>query len=201
MNAKSLEMQISELAVTVAELRKTLADHEKVIAGFRTALGLGGPAGAGDIASDADLDGEYGNEQIRMNPRDWKGTPRKGERMAHCEPEFLELYALTMDWFASENEAKGNARKAKFDRLVAARARGWAKRLREGWTPPEPAKPAGASAGGAWGKGSGWGAPRNAAPAAAPPAPAQRPPNPPQDDPGGAFSDFVGDEDDQIPFD
>lgn len=193
MNAtKSIEQIVAELVLKVEE-------HGRVIAALRAALGGSAVAGAGgDIAPDSDLDGQYGNEKIRMVPRDWKGAPRKGWLMARCEPEFLDLYAVAMMHFAAKNEASGETKKARYDRLAAARARGWAKRLREGWVPQTsfgsgeaPSDRGENGRGSSWGGGggAGWGSQE------APPAPANTPdPYAPRGDDDGFAND------DEIPF-
>jgi hypothetical protein len=145
------------LEQVVAELVLKVADLEKVIAGFRAALGGGAIAATADAASDSDLDGQYGNEKIQMTPRDWKGAPRKGWLMARCEPDFLDVYAEAKMHFATKDEAAGETRKAHYGRLSAARARGWAKRLRAGWTPQTSFGEGDAPSANAGNRGSNWG--------------------------------------------
>lgn len=107
------------------------------------------PAPSGGVAPASDLDSKYGDEKIKMNPRDWKGTPRKGQTMSQAEPEFLDMYAESMDYFAGKNE---DPTKAGYDRRSASRARGWAARMRGGWKapppPPEPENPFASNGGG-----------------------------------------------------
>lgn len=130
-----------------------MTDAEKIVAlearvarleAFAMALqqAVGGKSGGSDVASDRDLDGQYGDEEVRFNPRDWSGAPIKGKRMSRCDPDALDLLAEACDYFAQKNEAAGaktssGKPKAQYDRTSAARARGWAKRLRAGWKPPE----------------------------------------------------------------
>lgn len=94
------------------------------------------------IADDRDLDSQWGDEEVRVTPRDWTGEPMKGRRMSECPPAFLDMLADTLDYFAKKNEASGAVTssgkpKAQFDRKAAARARGWASRLRGGWKPAD----------------------------------------------------------------
>jgi hypothetical protein len=89
-----------------------------------------------EVASDKDLDSKYGDPIIKFNPRDWTGRPYKGMPMSECPPEFLDLAAETLDYFASQAEAKNEQTSkgkpaAPFKRADAARARGWAQRLRK----------------------------------------------------------------------
>lgn len=89
------------------------------------------------VASDADLDGKYGNGPVKFDPRDWSGPPCKGLPYSECPVEFLELLAETNDYFAQkadENDEKTSSGKpvAPYKRQEAARCRGWAERIRSG---------------------------------------------------------------------
>jgi hypothetical protein len=60
--------------------------------------------------------------------------------MSECPAPFLDMLADVFAYFGEKNEAEGNktdsgAPKAKFDRRSEARARGWAKRVRDGKVP------------------------------------------------------------------
>ena len=99
-------------------------------------------AGVPDVAFDADLDGPYGNQPIRAkDPKDWTGESQLGKPLSECPPAYLDLVAARLDYFAQHSD---DPKKAKYNRLDAARARGWAQRLRNGWTPPK-AEPFGAT--------------------------------------------------------
>jgi len=161
---KPLEQQVAELSTEVARLGR-------ILAAIGAAFGVG-PGAEIAPASDADLDSPYGDERIRCDPRDWKGTSRKNDVMSRCEPEFLDLYVGVMLHFAENNSA--DAQKSGYDRRAAARAMGWARRLRAGWRPK----------GGAAPKKDSWGRPVNE------PAPA----------PETAFDGFDQGGDDEIPF-
>lgn len=122
--------------------------------GIREALGSSGPSAAparnrgpratgesgyarplgGDIASDRDLDGARGNPTIKKDPKRWKGASRVGYHFSECEPEYLDEVAAFNDWKA-DNPMAGKETYANYDRLDAARARGWAQRIRNGWAP------------------------------------------------------------------
>ena len=93
------------------------------------------------IADAADLDGQYGDPTLKLMPKAWKGDNYKGRRFSECPPELLDQVASLLDWLAQkadENDERTSSDKpvAPFKRRDAARARGWAKRLRDGWTPP-----------------------------------------------------------------
>jgi hypothetical protein len=80
-----------------------------------------GPA----IASDRDLDGPHGDPEVRFDPRDWTGVSCKGRRFSACPAAFLDVLAGVLDAFA---DGESDPKKAKYKRLDAARARGWARR-------------------------------------------------------------------------
>jgi len=84
-----------------------------------------------EVASERDLDSQYGDELVRFNPRDWTGEPLKGRFMSECTPDFLDLLAAGHDYFCQKNAT--DEKKAGYERRSAARARGWAKRMRAGW--------------------------------------------------------------------
>ena len=93
------------------------------------------------IASDRDLDSKYGDPIVTFNPRDWSGDSFKGCNLSQCPAEFLDLLAETYAYFAQKNEEAGAVTdkgkpKAEFDRRSEGRARGWAKRVRDGWRAP-----------------------------------------------------------------
>lgn len=89
------------------------------------------------VASDRDLDGRFGDPELKFNPRDWSGASFKGRRFSECPPDLLDLVAETFEFFARQAEAKDERANngkpvADYKRADAARARGWAKRIREG---------------------------------------------------------------------
>jgi hypothetical protein len=81
-----------------------------------------------------DLDSTYGNFVVRKNPPRWKGTPIDGKRLSECEPDALDALAGYLEWVAGKKAEEGKEKYAAYDRRDAARARGWAARLREGWS-------------------------------------------------------------------
>lgn len=87
------------------------------------------------IATDRDLDSTWGDPIVKAkSPRDWTGDDMTGCAFSECPPEYLEMVADRLDYFSETEE---DAKKLKYQRLDASRARGWAKRLRNGWQPPE----------------------------------------------------------------
>lgn len=92
------------------------------------------------VASDADLDGKYGNPEVKAkSPRDWTGDSMTGKRFSECPPAYLDLVASRLDYFAEQNAASEDEterKKARYNRLDASRARGWAARIRGGYVAP-----------------------------------------------------------------
>lgn len=111
-----------------------------------------------EIASARDLDSQYGDPKINNDPRNWKGPSMKGRTcsevpLAHVKAGYLEMWAEMQDYFASrdeENDKRTDKGKplAPYKRKDAARARGWEKRILDGWTPPA----ADAASSSAWGE-------------------------------------------------
>jgi hypothetical protein len=103
--------------------------------------GAAGPT----VSDDADLSSKYGDEKIKFLPRDWSGEDFKGQPMSLCSAPFLLQYAAALDYFAAKNDRDGakadnGTPKSVYDLRSARRARGWAKRLANGWK-PAPAPP------------------------------------------------------------
>lgn len=90
-----------------------------------------------DVADASDLDGKWGDEDIKFMPRDWVEPDFTGMKMSQCSVEFLEAYAKMKDWQAERDASQGKVTSsgkptAPFNRKSAARARGWAQRMRTG---------------------------------------------------------------------
>lgn len=89
------------------------------------------------IATDKDLDGRFGDPEVRMRVRDWSGPDMKGKRMSQCPAAFLDLLAETLEWAAGKADANHETTDSgkpvgQYRRADAARARGWAQRIRDG---------------------------------------------------------------------
>jgi len=82
-------------------------------------------------SDDADLDSKYGNPKVKFMAKNWKGHDVTGWSFSDCPPEYLDMHAHMLDYFAKKDAA--NPEKAKdaiWRAKDAARARGWAERLR-----------------------------------------------------------------------
>jgi hypothetical protein len=91
------------------------------------------------VASDSDLDGKYGNPELRFLPRDWTGPSFKGRKFSECPPALLDLVADSCEYIARKadenNELTDKGKPVgDYKRMDAARARGWAARIRSGKT-------------------------------------------------------------------
>lgn len=74
-------------------------------------------------------DPQRGDPTVKLEPREWKGPSFKGYRFSTTHPDFLEALAKMLEYFAGKAT---DPKKKKYDLLDAARARGWAERLRKG---------------------------------------------------------------------
>lgn len=126
-NERSL-MLLSMLSSIDASLKKLVAIAEKRKAGSEP-----------QVADDRDLDGPHGNETVKFTPRGWHDSDGiyKGNPMSQCPPAFLDLLGEAFESFAKKNADKGDDKKAGYEKRSAARARGWARRLRDGWKPAQ----------------------------------------------------------------
>jgi hypothetical protein len=130
---------------------------ERQLAAIAAHLGIGAKPAAGafraaaQVATDSDLDGQYGNPEIRRDPKDWKGESFVGRCFSDCPAEYLDLVANLNDWRAKKDDEAGAAgevnsknkpKDGHFARLDAARARGWAARARSAPRPKAPPRPA-----------------------------------------------------------
>lgn len=129
------------------------AAHCKVIA---DAMGTTGAAARaptttsaeGEVADDADLDSEYGNPTVKFDPREryWTGPSFVGYHFSETAPDYLDATAKYLDacaFMAAKEPDEKNQKSARYKRKDAARARGWAKRLRARGEPnamPAPAQ-------------------------------------------------------------
>jgi hypothetical protein len=96
------------------------------------------PAVGHDPFKPANLDGPHGNPVVKKkDPRDWTGTTMVGRKFSDCPPEYLDMVADRELFFAEkadeagEKDDKGRP-KSYWNHQDAAKARGWAARIRSG---------------------------------------------------------------------
>lgn len=98
-----------------------------------------------EIASDRELDSATGDEEVKKDPKRWKGESYAGKKMSETTPEYLDAVADFNRWAAGMSEAKAREKEragesvaaekersnAGYRRRSARLAAGWAKRLRQ----------------------------------------------------------------------
>jgi hypothetical protein len=107
--------------------------------------------GGVDIADDRELDGKYGDPDVKFDLRseEWQGASMIGNRFSECPVEWLDALAASKESYAEylrgpKRGAPEDIKKAGYAEKDAARARGWAKRIRSGWRHAGTARPQGA---------------------------------------------------------
>jgi len=131
------DADVKRLETKIDAIARHLGIGANVVGGKPTTAAAGG-----EVATDAELDGQYGDPEIKKDPTRWQGESFVGRRYSETSPEYLDMVASLEDWRAGKDDEAGqrgemnNRGKPKdgyFARKNAARARGWAKRLRAGW--------------------------------------------------------------------
>lgn len=118
-------MTIDEEAMRAAYAE--LRDRVRFLEAILTSLGL--------LVSDDALDQPKGDPKVRFMPRDWRGEDFTGKTYSECSPDFLERMASTLQWTADNPprdpaQLEKHQRFERSNRLDAARARSWSRRLR-----------------------------------------------------------------------
>lgn len=125
-------------------LDKIAADQKKILDGQSAIMSMlrsqpSGKPGSEDepVAEDNDLDGDYGNPEIRFDPKPkyWNGASFAGKRFSECTAEYLDAMAKYLKACAWGARKDGDDKKAGYKEKDAARARGWARRIRNGYKP------------------------------------------------------------------
>lgn len=123
---------IDPRVAVLAEMRTQTALLKQILTCLQT--GIVSAVQTVAAAPAVSLDGPHGNPKLRFIPRDWTGSREyKGALFSECPPELLDLAADSLDYFAGKAE---DEKKKKYDLLDAARARGWAARIRGGYVAP-----------------------------------------------------------------
>lgn len=102
-------------------------------------------ASTGNVADASDLDSQYGDPEIKtlIPAFKWPGEQHKGQRMSQTgDAAYLLALASQLDWAAGKDDAEGKTwtspktgetkPASEFKRRDAARARGWAQRIKDG---------------------------------------------------------------------
>lgn len=89
------------------------------------------PSGGGEVATDEELDGRYGDPKVFSDPKRWidqGGESYKGRQFSECPAEYLDALAEMCVYFAGrETDEKKRGYKLKDAKF----ARGWARRNRQ----------------------------------------------------------------------
>ncbi len=125
---------IEQLEKRIAALEATIGRVAGAFGGSSSSSSSGG--GRGEVAPDSELDSKFGDPEIKRDPsaKYWEGASFIGKKYSRCSADYLDAMAKYKDACAYANEKEANPDKAKFieyDRKDAARARGWAARVRE----------------------------------------------------------------------
>lgn len=124
----------AQILAELAALRAEVAQVRAEVAALRAGGGAqSAPAAGGAVASAADLDGPHGDPEVKKDPKRWQGQAMAPCRMSECPPDYLDVLAGFKDWQAGKDEEQGTdeaKKSARYKRLDAARARGWAARKR-----------------------------------------------------------------------
>jgi hypothetical protein len=85
-----------------------------------------------EAASDEELDGQYGDPEIRRDPPKWEGPSYAGQHMSSVpDPTYLKKLAGFLLWQATKDEERGDDKSKKnawYSRQRASMALGWARR-------------------------------------------------------------------------
>lgn len=120
---------MTAVAIDEKAMREAYAALRARVAYLEEASGL--------FAPDTSLDRPKGDPVVRFPPRSWQGPDFSGKRYSQCSPEFLECLASFLTW-AADHPKEGKEQYASSNRLDAARARSWARRLRAKTAAPVP---------------------------------------------------------------
>lgn len=123
---------MSDFSPEEVRVLKALASGILSGMGGRAQPSGGAASGGGAVAPDSDLDSQWGDPAIRFDSKKWAGESMVGRKFSETTAEYLDILADTKEWQAN-NPKPGKERFADYDRRDAARARGWAARLRRGF--------------------------------------------------------------------
>jgi len=122
--------QLDRIEAGLAELKEMLGAMAQRRNGAAPASRFDVPAGA--VAPASELDSKYGDPVIKKDPPRWSGPSFVGQPYSACSAEYLEEMAGFLEWKAGKNEEDPERAKfAAYDRKDAARALGWAQRVRD----------------------------------------------------------------------
>ena len=82
---------------------------------------------------EVDIDGQYGDPEVRLVPKKYDKEEWKGKKYSECPASFLKEMAGLLEWIADKEEEQGKVTDkgkpcAPYTRANAAKARAWAAR-------------------------------------------------------------------------
>jgi len=132
------EQLLSQILSELKGIRAELAKGGKAEARSSSQVG-----GGGAVAGDRELDSDYGDPAVRKDPKRWNvdvNGSYAGCNFSECPPDYLDCLADLFDWMGDKDDEDKKEYKGKpasiYKRKDAARARGWARRKRNGWQAP-----------------------------------------------------------------
>lgn len=151
----------AQMFATLSQIQRDVADIKAALTS-RGAAPQNGSNGAptpssgpkeGTVADDRDLDSSHGDPTIKFDPsaKYWNEESFVGYHFSETRPEYLDAMAKYLDACAYMAEKDTDEKKRKgafYKRKDAARARGWAARLRAGNVAPAQSPPASTGYGG-----------------------------------------------------
>lgn len=144
-----------KVLATLEAIQKDVAEIKRKLSSSAAGAGSNSTNDDERVASDRDLDGEHGDPTIKYDPKEkyWKGESYVGYRFSETTPDYLDAmakYLSAVAYMAGKDENEAKRKSARYKTLDAARARGWARRLRNGWKAAgsnRPSAPAGGGGG------------------------------------------------------
>lgn len=121
------------MSTQVTELLEQILDKLEHLEMRLDASGMGVVA-----ATDEELDGQYGDPEVRLDPSDWRGESCVGKKYSECPPEFLQLLVKMLMWQYRKDrdedvKTAGGKPRARYRLRDARLAKGWLARKEKGW--------------------------------------------------------------------
>lgn len=137
MSGPSPEAYNAKILSTLEQIQRDVAEIKKSLG---AAPSTNGSSRGGEVADERDLDGEHGDPLVKYDPKSkyWSGRSFAGYRFSETTPEYLDAQAKYLDacaYMGAKDPDEKKRKSASYKARDAARARGWAARLRNGWQP------------------------------------------------------------------
>ncbi len=136
--------QFKQVMARLDTMQAQLGDVMEAIRTRRTARpAASAPSTAGGAhgitpAPAVELDSKYGDPVVKFKPNKWTGEDFVGSDFSECSAEFLEMLGEALAYSATHPKP-GKEQYIEYNRKDAARAFGWAARIRAGGGTPRTA--------------------------------------------------------------